>query len=120
MPANKTEYATDTAKVEISECTNSEDQQSTVLDASKKAKKNTTKGVSMSEVIRLHQDEGVINLLHALPRSRRRSSATHVGSNAPAKRRRPSNEVERGGGASKGVTQGTESGRSALSMVLYR
>lgn len=28
--------------------------------------------VSMNEVIKLHQDEGVINLLHALPASRRR------------------------------------------------
>merc|ERR1719232_2325573 len=74
----------------------------------------------MSEVIRLHQDEGVINLLHALPRSRRRSSATHhVGSHPPAKRRRPSNEVERGA-ASKGMTQGSDSGRSALSSVWYR
>ena len=44
-----------------------------------------------------------------------------MGSTAPAKRRRPSNEIDRsGGGTTKGVTQGTESGRSALSMVLYR
>ena len=31
----------------------------------------------MSEVIKLHQDEGVINLLHALPASRRRPSSTY-------------------------------------------
>ena len=56
MPANKTEYDTDSTKaVEIPECTDSENQQSAMLDESKKAKKNTTKGVSMSEVIRLHQ-----------------------------------------------------------------
>ena len=55
MPANNTEYTIDTAKVELPECINSEDQQSAMLDASKKAKKNATKGVSMSEVIRLHQ-----------------------------------------------------------------
>jgi len=122
MPANtKTEYSnTDQVKVDNSEGSNSDVQQSALLDDSKKAKKNAPKGVSMSEVIRLHQDEGVINLLHALPRSRRRSSATHhVGSHPPAKRRRPSNEVERGA-ASKGMTQGTDSGRSALSSVWYR
>ena len=43
----------------------------------------------------------------------------YVGSNLPAKRRRPSSEVERGA-ASKGLTQGSDSGRSALSTVWYR
>ena len=57
MPANtKTEYSnTDQVKVDNSEGSNSDVQQSALLDDSKKAKKNAPKGVSMSEVIRLHQ-----------------------------------------------------------------
>ncbi len=62
-------------------------------DSSKKAKA----GVSMGEVIRLHQDEGVMHLLHGLPSSRRKPSHTHVSHvAASALRRRPSNEIERG------------------------
>ena len=51
MPAVKTDYsANDTGKLEMSESTISDDQEA----ASKKAKRHP-KGVSMSEVIRLHQ-----------------------------------------------------------------
>ena len=79
MPANQTSYS---PKVK-EECVES------LNDDSKKQKKKG-QGVSMSEVIRLHQDEGVINLLHALPSSRRRPSSTYVGSTvstAPKRRR---------------------------------
>ena len=68
----------------------------------------------MSEVIKLHQDEGVINLLHALPASRRRPSSSYNSSQSPTSmmhhqqphqhQRRPSNEVERGH-AAKGLSQ---------------
>ena len=58
MPASTTEYEIDISKTEIPDHANSENQQSEMLDEAKKAKKNTTKGVSMSEVIRLHQVRG--------------------------------------------------------------
>ena len=49
------------------------------------------KPVSMNEVIKLHQDEGVLHLLHGLPSSRRiRQPAGAV--SATVVRRRPSNE----------------------------
>ena len=60
MPAVKTDYSTNNTgtKLEMSESTNSDDQDA----ASKKAKKRD-KGVSMSEVIRLHQVSETIMLL---------------------------------------------------------
>ena len=48
------------------------------------------KPVSMNEVIKLHQDEGVLHLLHGLPSSRRIRSVGAV--SATVVRRRPSNE----------------------------
>ena len=52
---------------------------------------NKNKPVSMNEVIKLHQDEGVMHLLHGLPSSRRaRQPAGAV--SATVVRRRPSNE----------------------------
>ena len=92
----------------------------------KQSKKNT-KGVSMSEVIKLHQDEGVINLLHALPASRRRPSSSYTSSQSPTtsislanhhqqqQQRRPSNEVERGQ-AAKGLSQSTPSNSAAKNL----
>ena len=79
----------------------------------------------MSEVIKLHQDEGVINLLHALPASRRRPSSSYVTNVSPNNssnhRRRPSNEVERGQ-AAKGLSQAFDNGtkKSSLNAVLQR
>ena len=62
----------------------------------------------MSEVIRLHQDEGVMHLLHGLPSSRRKPSHSHVSHvAAQALRRRPSNEIERG--PNKGHSQSKSS-----------
>ena len=61
------------------------------------------------------QDEGVINLLHALPASRRRPSTGHTtttGTSAPKR----NNEVERGKG--KGLAQGDPS-KSNLANVLF-
>ena len=75
-------------------------------DDTKKQSKKNSKGVSMSEVIKLHQDEGVINLLHALPASRRRPSSSCTITQSPTtsinlanhqhqqqQQLRPSNEV---------------------------
>ena len=70
--------------------------------------KKVSKGVSMSEVIRLHQDEGVMHLLHGLPSSRssrKNSQVVSVNQSTPAARRRPSAEVERG--PRKGMAQST-------------
>ena len=56
-----------------------------------KNKSIVTKNVSMNEVIKLHQDEGVMHLLHGLPSSRRaRQPAGAV--SATVVRRRASNE----------------------------
>jgi hypothetical protein len=77
-----------------------------LLLSDSRPQKRPNKAVSMNEVIKLHQDEGVMHLLHALPASRRRPSATHVVSvsnNYQPLRRRPSTEVERG--PSKGYAQ---------------
>ena len=76
----------------------------------------------MSEVIKLHQDEGVINLLHALPASRRRPSSSYVAtSQSPntsnSNRRRPSNEVERGQSA-KGLSQASAASETGLKSSL--
>ena len=97
-------------------------------DDTKKQSKKNTKGVSMSEVIKLHQDEGVINLLHALPASRRRPSSSYTSSQSPTtsislanhhhqqqQQRRPSNEVERGQ-AAKGLSQSTPSNSAAKNL----
>ena len=57
MPASEaTNYSTDQLQVvDITDSTNLDAQQSALLDETKKAKKIPPKGVSMSEVIRLHQ-----------------------------------------------------------------
>ena len=57
MPASEaTNYSTDELQVvDITDSTNLDAQQSALLDETKKAKKIPPKGVSMSEVIRLHQ-----------------------------------------------------------------
>ena len=93
-------------------------------DPTKKHVKKGNKGVSMSEVIKLHQDEGVINLLHALPASRRRPSSSYVATSQSSNssnsvRRRPSNEVERGQ-AAKGLSQASASSESSLNAVWQR
>ena len=87
--------------------------------------KKVSKGVSMSEVIRLHQDEGVMHLLHGLPSSRssrKNSQVVSVNQSTPAARRRPSAEVERG--PRKGMAQSSNSdaataagGKSNISAV---
>ena len=77
----------------------------------------------MSEVIRLHQDEGVMHLLHGLPSSRssrKNSQVVSVNQSTPAARRRPSAEVERG--PRKGMAQSTSEaagggGKSSTSAV---
>ena len=123
MPAN--EVLKEEATGEVKE--DGELSQLLLNDGNKKQSKKGNKGVSMSEVIKLHQDEGVINLLHALPASRRRPSNSYVAtSQSPntsnSNRRRPSNEVERGQTA-KGLSQAsasTETGKSTLNAVWQR
>ena len=75
-----------------------------------KNKPIVTKNVSMNEVIKLHQDEGVMHLLHGLPSSRRaRQPAGAV--SATVVRRRASNEFSQAAILKQAQsTQGKDSG----------
>ena len=63
----------------------------TLLNADSERKKKKSGGGSMNEVIKLHQDEGVIHLLHGLPSSRRKSNVL-TATNVSAARRRTSTD----------------------------